>query len=242
MQGLAQILTAQLEGALWLAYPTVFLGGVLTSFTPCVYPMVPIIVGYIGGQGVSTKKAGFFLSVIYVAGLSLMYSLLGAVSALTGLMFGEIQNSPWTYVLVGNIILLFGLAMLEAFTIPMPTFSLFGEAQNRGGVLGAFGLGLASGFITAPCTVPILGVLLTYVAARQSVITGISLLFTYALGMGTLLILTGTFAGLLAHMPKSGRWMVVIQRIFGWFMIGLGEYFLIKAGINFAIKAMLKAG
>lgn len=230
MQNLAQILTGYLQGSLLLAYPTVFLGGVLTSFTPCVYPMIPIIVGYIGGQTVSTKKAGFFLSLIYVSGLALTYSLLGAVSALTGRMFGEIQHSPWTYVLVGNIVLLFGLAMLEVFTIPLPTFSLFGEAQNRGGIVGAFGLGLASGLVAAPCTVPIIGVLLTYVATRQSVIIGISLLFTYALGMGTLLILSGTFAGFLAHMPKSGRWMVAIQRLFGWFMIGLGEYFLIKAG------------
>jgi thiol:disulfide interchange protein DsbD len=230
MQGLAQSLNGYLQGALLLAYPTVFLGGLLTSFTPCVYPMIPIIVGYIGGQTISSKKAGFFLSVIYVMGLSLTYSLLGAISSLTGRLFGEIQSSPWTYVLVGNIILLFGLAMLEVFSIPLPAFSRFGEAQKRSGVVGAFGLGLASGFVAAPCTVPILGVLLTYVATRQSVVIGISLLFTYAMGMGTLLILAGTFAGLLAHMPKSGRWMVVIQRLFGWFMIGLGEYFLIKAG------------
>jgi thiol:disulfide interchange protein DsbD len=230
MQNLAQILTGYLEGTILLAFPIVFLGGLLTSFTPCVYPMIPIIVGYVGGQTVSTKKTGFFLSLIYVSGLSFTYSVLGAISALTGRIFGEIQNSPWTYVLVGNIILLFGLAMLEVFTIPLPSFSRFGEGQNRGGILGAFGLGLASGFVAAPCTVPILGVLLTYVATRQSIIIGISLLFTYALGMGTLLILSGTFAGLLAHMPKSGHWMVVIQRLFGWFMIGLGEVFLIKAG------------
>jgi len=111
------------------------------------------------------------------------------------------------------------------------SFSRFGETQNRGGALGAFILGISSGFVAAPCTVPILGVLLTYVATSQSVLTGISLLFTYALGMGALLILAGTFAGFLAHMPKPERWMMVIQRLFGWFMIGLGEYFLIKAGL-----------
>ncbi|MGA1865387.1 MAG: cytochrome c biogenesis protein CcdA [bacterium] len=230
MQNLAQILAGYLEGTILLAYPVVFFGGLLTSFTPCVYPMIPIIVGYVGGQSVTTKKTGFFLSIVYVSGISVTYSLLGAISALTGRIFGEIQSSPWTYVVVGNIILLFGLAMLEVFTIPLPSFGRFGEGPNRGGILGAFGLGLASGFIAAPCTVPILGVLLTYVATRQSIIIGISLLFTYALGMGTLLILCGTFAGLLAHLPKSGHWMVLIQRIFGWFMIGLGEFFLIKAG------------
>ena len=98
MQNLAQILTGYLEGTILFAYPVVFLGGLLTSFTPCVYPMIPIIVGYVGGQTVTTKKTGFFLSIIYVAGLSVTYSLLGAISALTGRIFGEIQNSPWTYV------------------------------------------------------------------------------------------------------------------------------------------------
>jgi thiol:disulfide interchange protein len=189
------------------------------------------VVGYIGGQGAVTKKAGFFLSLVYVLGLALTYSLLGALSALTGMLFGQMQHSPWTYIVVGNIILLFGLAMLDVFTIPMPSLGMFDEAAHRGGAIGAFLLGLTSGFIAAPCTVPILGVVLTYVAARQNVATGISLLFTYAMGMGTLLVVAGTFAGLLAHLPKPERWMLVIQRLFGWFMIGLGEYYLIKAGM-----------
>jgi len=231
MQWLARILEGYLQGSVLLAYPIVFLGGLLTSFTPCVYPMVPIVVGYIGGQTVVTKKAGFFLSLVYVLGLSVTYSLLGALSALTGMLFGQIQNSPWTYILVGNIVLLFGLAMLDVFTIPMPSLSMFGEAAQRGGAIGAFFLGLTSGFIAAPCAVPILGVLLTYVGARQNVLTGISLLFTYAMGMGTLLVVAGTFAGLLAHLPKPERWMLIIQRTFGWFMIGLGEYYLIRAGM-----------
>lgn len=213
-----------------MAYPTVFIGGLLTSFTPCVYPMIPIVVGYIGGQNISTKKAGFFLSIIYVLGLSVTYSVLGAISALTGRIFGEIQNNPWTFVVVGNIIFLFGLSMLEVFTIPLPTLSWPGGENDRGGIMGAFGLGLVSGFVAAPCTAPVLGVLLTYVATKQNVLIGISLLFTYAIGTGTLLILAGTFTGIIKRLPKSGRWMVVVQRVFGWFMIGLGEYFLIKAG------------
>lgn len=230
MQGLAQSLTAYLQGAIWLAYPTVFLGGLLTSFTPCVYPMIPIIVGYIGGQQVSSRRAGFFLSAVYVTGLALTYAALGALSALTGRLFGHMQGSPWTYIVIGNIILLFGLSMLEVFTLPLPSLGWSGSSKKGGGLLGAFALGMASGFIAAPCAVPVLGVLLTYVASRQSVVTGITLLFTYGVGMGCLLILAGTFAGALSHLPKSGRWMVVIQRVFGWLMIGLGEYYLIRAG------------
>lgn len=214
-----------------LAYPTVFIGGLFTSFTPCVYPMIPIIVGYIGGQEVSNKKGSFLLSFVYVLGLSLTYSALGALSALTGRIFGEVQHNPWIYIAVGNIILLFGLSMLEVFTIPLPSFNWLGIGKGGGGIIGAFGLGMASGFIAAPCTVPILGVLLTFVATQQNILFGISLLFTYAIGMGALLILAGTFTGFLKSLPKAGKWMVAIQRIFGWLMIGIGEYFLIKAGM-----------
>ncbi|MBN2372635.1 sulfite exporter TauE/SafE family protein [bacterium] len=230
MQGLVQSLESYLQSSLFMAYPTVFIGGLLTSFTPCVYPMIPIIVGYIGGQNISSRKASFFLSTIYVLGLSVTYSALGALSALTGRLFGEIQNNPWTFVIVGNIILIFGLSMLEVFTIPLPTLSWHGGNNDKGGTMGAFGLGLASGLVAAPCTAPVLGVLLTYVASKQNILIGISLLFVYAIGTGTLLVLAGTFTGIIALLPKSGRWMVAVQRVFGWFMIGLGEYFLIKAG------------
>ncbi len=230
MEGLIQNLNMYLQGTVWAAYPVVFLGGLITSFTPCVYPTIPIIVGYIGGKKSTSRISGFFFSCIYVFGLSLTYSALGAISALTGRIFGEIQHNPWTYVIVGNVILIFGLSMLEVFTISLPALSWFGSGRGGRGILGALGLGIASGFITAPCTIPILGVLLAYVGTAQNVFVGFTLLFTYAVGMGVLLIIAGTFTGFLTSLPRSGQWMVIIQRLFGWFMIGLGEFFLIKAG------------
>lgn len=231
MDKLLQLLNEALKGNILLAYPVVFAGGILSSLTPCVYPTVPIIVGYVGGQRFTSRRAGFFFSCVYVFGLAITYAALGAVSALTGRIFGAIQSNPWTYIVVGNIILMFGLAMLEVFTIPLPGLGLSESARESGGVLGALGLGMTSGFITAPCLVPILGVLLAFVATKQNLLIGVTLLFTYAVGMGVLLILAGTFTGFLTHLPSSGRWMVIIQRLFGWLMIGLGEFYLIKAGM-----------
>ena len=97
-------------------------------------------------------------------------------------------------------------------------------------MLQSFFVGIVSGLIVGPCTAPVLAVLLTVVATKQSIFFGMSLLFVFALGMGTLLLALGTFAKLIASTPKSGMWMTRINKFFGWIMIGAGEYFLIKAG------------
>lgn len=206
-------------------------GGLLTSLTPCFYPLIPLLVAYVGGRGKRSKGRGFALSSFFVLGLSITYSALGAIASLTGMMFGQIQSSPWTYLVVGNIILFLGLSMLGLYEFRLPQF-LQGKKSGQGkkGFFGAFLLGLTSGFIAAPCTAPVLGTLLTYVASRQRVVFGTLLLFVYSLGMGTLLIVLGTFTGFLTTLPKSGKWMVVIKKGMGWVMLAMAEYFLIQAG------------
>ncbi len=206
-------------------------GGLLTSLTPCFYPLIPLLVAYVGGRGERSKGRGFVLSSFFVLGLSVTYSALGAIASLTGMMFGQIQSSPWTYLVVGNIILFLGLSMLGLYEFRLPQF-LQGKKSGQGKkrFFGAFLLGLTSGFIAAPCTAPVLGTLLTYVASRQRVVFGTLLLFVYSLGMGTLLIVLGTFTGFLTALPKSGKWMVVIKKGMGWVMLAMAEYFLIQAG------------
>jgi thiol:disulfide interchange protein DsbD len=98
------------------------------------------------------------------------------------------------------------------------------------GFLGSFLIGVFSGLVMGPCTVPVFAVLLSYIATTQNIFFGMSLLFIFAFGMGTLLIILGTFAGLLASIPKSGAWMTRITHISGWLLLAAGEYFLIKAG------------
>jgi thiol:disulfide interchange protein DsbD len=166
--------------------------------------------------------------------MSLTYSAFGAMAALSGRLFGHWQTSPWIPFVVGNLCLLMGLSMLDVFTLNVPTPRWVGKI--RGGewskvVSGGFLMGIAAGFIVGPCTAPILAVLLGYVAARRSIAFGTALLFVFSLGMGTLLILAGTFSALLAGLPKSGLWMERVRRILGWILIGSGEYFLIRAGM-----------
>jgi len=204
-------------------------GGVLTSFTPCLYPIIPILLTHVGVACAGSRMKGFLSSIFFVIGLAITYSALGVIASLTGQMFGEIQSSPWAYLAIANVILLLGLSMLDVYTIQLPQF-LLPKGRQRKGLLGTLLLGFASGFIAAPCTTPVLGVLLTYVGSKQNIMFGFSLLFVFSLGMGTVLIILGTFTGLLTSLPKSGKWMVQIKKAMGWAMIILAEYFLIQAG------------
>jgi len=231
MGGIETTLQGYLENSMLLAYATAFLAGVLVSFTPCIYPMIPITVGIIGGQEKSSRLHGFFLSLSYVTGLALTYSLLGVIASLTGQFFGKVSANRWTFLVVANIIILFGLSMLGVFNLPIPRFFLnAGEGSKRRGAFGAFFMGMASGLVAAPCTTPVLGVLLAFVATRQNVVLGASLLLVFAFGMNMLLLAIGTFTGLVTALPKSGMWMVRVKKVMGYLLLIMGEYFIIQAG------------
>ena len=231
MENFIDGLSVYLHGSFILAYLAAYLGGVFVSFTPCMYPVIPITLAFIGAHGSGSKVKGFVLSIVYVLGMSLTYTALGAVAALTGKLFGQIQTNPWTYFIVANICILMGLSMLEVFTLPVRVPGFVTKVQSRRkGLLGSFFIGAVSGLVVGPCTAPVFAVLLSYVATSQDIIFGMSLFFIFALGMGTFLIILGTFAGLLASIPKSGMWMTRINQMSGWILLAIGEYFLIMAG------------
>jgi len=216
----------------FLALALAFVGGVLASFTPCTYPMLPITVAFIGGRSQGSKWKGFILSSFYVFGLATVYAALGAFAALTGKMFGALTSSPYVYLFIGNICLIFALVMLDVIHMPQPTFMSrisVGDYPCHD-VFNCVLLGGASALVVTACTTPILGVLLTLVATRRQVFWGIAMLFVFAYGMGILVIIVGTFTGLLTSMPRSGIWMRRVQKLFAILMILVAEYFLIKTG------------
>ncbi len=224
-------LDTYLQSSLLLSFTAAFLGGLLASMTPCVYPMIPITVGIVGNSNIGgSRLRAFVLSLSYVTGIAITYAALGIFAAATGSFFGAINTNPWTLLIVANIILLLGLGMLEVFHLP----SFAPQLSTRiKGIPGIFLVGLTSGLIAGPCTAPVLGVLLAYVATTRNMILGGSLLFVFAFGMGTILLAVGTFTGLMAAIPRSGEWMNRIKKLLAIFMIGLAEYFLIKAGMMF---------
>jgi thiol:disulfide interchange protein DsbD len=194
--------------------------------------LIPVTVGFIGAQSSASKLRGFFLSLFYVSGLAFTYSILGGVAALSGKLFGQMQTTPWTYFIMGNLCLIMGMSMLDVFNVSLPVpQKLMKLTDNKKGFLSSFLMGAVSGVVIGPCTAPVLAVLLGYVAVKTNLLLGMSLLFVFAVGMGTLLIIAGTFAGVIAALPKSGVWMTKIKFFFGLILIGAAEYFLYTAGV-----------
>jgi cytochrome c-type biogenesis protein len=234
IENLVNNLSLYLQDSVLLAFLAAYLGGFVISFTPCTYPLIPVTVGFIGAQGSSSKLRGFFLSLFYVCGIAFTYSILGGAAALSGRLFGQMQTTPWTYFIMGNLCLIMGLSMLDVFNLSLPVpqklMKLTGNG-NKKGFWDSFLIGAISGVVIGPCTAPALAVLLGYVAVKTNLLLGMSLLFVFALGMGTLLIIVGTFAGVIASLPKSGKWMTKIKYIFGLILIGAAEYFLYTAGV-----------
>lgn len=209
--------------AVWISY----LAGVATSFTPCIYPLVPITIGIIGGQ-TKSKFKGFVLSIIYVFGISITYTVLGILASLGGRVFGLTANNPWVNLVVGIVLVIFGLSMFDIITLPFVGSYGLNQAKYRKNWIGIFVMGFLSGLIAVPCTTPILGSILTFVAINRSILTGGLLLFVYGFGCGTLLIIVGTFAGIASNLPKSGKWLGAIKNIFGIAIILSGLYFFYK--------------
>jgi len=206
-------------------YLIAFVGGIAASLTPCVYPLIPVSVGYIGANSSGSKRKGFILSLFYVTGVAVTYSFLGLLASLTGTIFGKISSSPLTYIIVGIVIVLFSISMLEWINIPI--FNLIKlPAVKKGNYLSVFVLGLTSGLIASPCLTPVLGSILAYLAAKKNLLYGATLLFVFAYGMGIILIIAGTFSAFLVSLPKAGKWTVIIKKVFALILIILGLYFV----------------
>ena len=215
------------------AIPILFLTGVLTSLTPCIYPMIPITAAIVGGQSVGrSTRRGVALTLTYVLGLSLVYALLGLLAGMTRTLFGTVSANPWAAIATGNLLLLFGLWMLDAIPLPIPSALRGGRAQSVTSLGGAFVMGCASGLVAAPCSAPVLGAVLTWVAVTRSALLGFIYLFVFSIGMCALLVAVGIFGATFARLPRSGMWMVWVKRILALVMIGAAEYYFVHAGLT----------
>lgn len=228
-------LSETLTGSPLLAVATLFGAGVLTSLTPCIYPMIPITVSVLTGTAREdqTRSRTLGLTLTYVVGMATLYASLGLLAGLSGTLFGTVSTSPWALLGVGNLLLLFSLFMLDAFPLPIPKRLLTWAATREGGSYGAvFVLGATSGVVAAPCGAPAFAVVLTWVAASQAGALGFVYLFSFSLGMTAILVVAGLFSGALAALPKSGEWMVWMKKAAGILMIAVAQYYFVKAGYN----------
>ncbi|MCP4051129.1 MAG: cytochrome C biogenesis protein [bacterium] len=217
-----------LQGNFIIAVIVSYLAGVLTSTTPCVYPLVPVTVSIIGSQKTRSRMHGFMLAFSYVGGIAVVYSILGIMAAVSGIFFGQISTHPLSYLAIGLFCLFFSLWMFGLINISRIGFNINYKLKDKASFISVFLMGAASGFAAAPCTAPVLSMLLTYVAVTGSIVKGGVLLFVFAYGLGTLLILLGSFVSLVNIMPKPGVWMTRIKFLLALVMLFSSGYFFIK--------------
>lgn len=216
-----------IRSSLLLAFLSVFVAGILTSFTPCIFPMLPITISILGYHADKNSRfKNFSRSLAYVLGIALTYSTLGVIAALTGSLFGSMLTNK--YVLVGLVILFFAMAlsMWGAYEIQAPAFirNRLGTGKSQG-LGGAFLMGLVAGVVASPCVGPVLVSILTYVSTTKNAVLGFSLLFTFAMGLGLIFIVIGLFSSALKLLPKSGIWMETIKFVLGAGMWGAALYY-----------------
>jgi len=217
------------------ALPVLFAAGLVTSITPCVYPMIPITIGILGGGRTGTetrsRRRTVAYTLLYALGLALVYASLGLLAGLTGTLFGTVSANRWAYLFMANLLLLSGLAMLDVFPVAVPGRILAWAGRFGGRSAGSvFLMGATSGLVAAPCGAPAFAAVLSFVGQTRSTGLGFLYLFVFSLGMTALLVAVGLSAGTLAALPKPGRWMAWVKKGAGVVILGMAEYYLIKAG------------
>lgn len=229
-------LSEALSSSPLLALGVLFGAGILTSLTPCVYPMIPITAAVVAGTSREdqSKARTVGLTLTYAVGLASLYAFLGALAGVSGQLFGAVSASPWARLAIGNLLILFALAMLDVIPVPVPRKLMERASRTEGGSFGAvFVMGAMSGVVAAPCGAPAFAVVLTWVAATQAGLMGFVYLFVFSFGMTALLIVVGIFSGAVTLLPRSGSWMVWVKRAAALIMIGMAEYYFVLAGYNF---------
>ncbi|HEX6433863.1 MAG TPA: cytochrome c biogenesis protein CcdA [Gemmatimonadales bacterium] len=215
------------------ASAALFLAGLATSLTPCVYPMIPITAGVLGGAGAERRSRGrtLLLTLAYVLGVALVYSLLGLMAGLSGTLFGTVSSSPWALFIMGNLLLVFGLALLDVFTVEVPArVAAWAGRISGNSVGGVFALGATSGLVAAPCGAPAFAAVLTFVSTTGSAALGFLYLFVFSLGLTALLVIVGLSSGRLAALPRSGKWTLAIKRFGGVLLLAMAEYYFVRMG------------
>lgn len=214
------------KSGLFLSLIFVFLAGLALNLTPCVYPLIPITIGYFGGQAEGKTSRLFLLGVLYVLGMALTYSVIGVVTSLSGAVFGTLLQNP--YVIIGIVLLFIALALSQfgVYEFKLPDALVAKAGGAKGGVWGAFFMGLTMGIVAAPCIGPFVLGLVTYVAAKGDPYYGFLMFFILAVGLGFPYLLLAIFSGKIKSLPRAGIWMEGVKHIFGFLLIGMAIYFL----------------
>jgi thiol:disulfide interchange protein DsbD len=233
-----------LERGWFLSLLIIFLGGLGLNLTPCIYPLIPITIGFFVAQGADRPRWVFVLSLFYVLGMAITYSILGTLAALTGSLFGSALQNPFVLLLIAFVLVGLSLSMFGLYEIRIPGFLTRIAGRSSYGIFGALFMGLTVGILAAPCIGPFVIGLLSYVGQKGDPVLGFWTFFVLALGLGTPFLFLGTLAGSLSRLPRSGEWMVWVRKIFGFVLLGMAVYFvryLISNQLYWLLQASIAA-
>lgn len=221
-------ITSALESnGLFIGLLLVFLGGLALNLTPCVYPLIPITIGYFGGQSEGSTKKLFMMGLLFVVGLALTYSIIGVITALSGAIFGALLQNTYVILFIVLIFIVLSLSMFGVYEFKLPDALVAKAGGAKGGYYGAFFMGLTMGIVAAPCIGPFVLGLVTYVAAKADPFFGFLMFFVLALGLGFPYLFLAMFSGKIKNLPRAGEWMDGVKHIFGFILIGMALYFLL---------------
>jgi len=215
------------ENGILLGLIFVFIGGLALNLTPCVYPLIPITIGFFGGQSEGSTKRLVMMGILFVLGLAVTYSIIGVVTSLTGALFGALLQNPLVIIAVALILIALSLSMFGVYEFKLPDSLVAKAGGAKGGMYGAFFMGLTLGIVAAPCIGPFVLGLVTYVASKQDPFFGFIMFFVLALGLGTPYLFLAIFSGKIKYLPRAGEWMQGVEHIFGLILVGMAIYFLL---------------
>lgn len=204
----------------------VFIWGLALNLTPCVYPLIPITIGYFGGQAEGKTSRLALLGLLYMLGIALTYSVVGVITALSGAVFGTLLQNPIVIIIIVLVFIALALSQFGVYEFKLPDSLVAKAGGAQGGAFGAFFMGLTMGIVAAPCIGPVVLGLVTYVALKGDVLYGFLMFFVLALGLGFPYLLLAIFSGKIKSLPRAGLWMEGVKHIFGFLLIGMAIYFL----------------
>jgi thioredoxin:protein disulfide reductase len=213
------------EKGLAVAFGAIFGAGIVLTFTPCVFPMIPIVVGWFLVQGAGKRGKVTAMAAFFVLGLAIMYALLGVSASKAGAMLGSTLQHPAALIAVSAVLAALALSMFGLYEIRPPGF-IASRSGGRQGVLGALLMGAFFGIVAAPCVGPFVLALLLYVGQVGQPLLGFWMFFALAIGLGVPFFVLAVFSGKLGALPKAGEWMVSVRKVFGIVLLASALYFL----------------
>ncbi len=246
---IARLVSENIDSPLF-AFLLAFIGGFLASLTPCVYPVIPVTLAFFAGResaaagtgsgGTADPSAGarrarrkrLAGALLYVAGMGLVYTVLGLVAGLAGGAFGAVVSTPPFFVAVALLFIALALSLFDVWELRMPAFveRLKNSPAKKGGGAGsALAMGAVTGLVASPCVGPIVFFILTGVMQRGEPVYGAFLMVGFSLGIGLLFLVLALASGRISRLPKSGNWMIRVKMLFGALVLVSGLYFLGQA-------------